>query len=263
MSGRAVLLTVCMQTPCSPAALVSWRAHEADEPSQGLLCVLGCSFLLRSLGCECLGLCLQALRELLLLANLHLADHLLRVLQLLLVQLVCLEVARGLGRGDFHRLRPLLHVFLADLDACKLHHREEPGAELQAVEALADALEGHAHLLVLGLLRALHVLEDAGRRGRGGVGGGYLRVAVHLGSVQSNCRSKGLPNLLGFSAADELVVISHHCFVVLLQTKCEDNVVLETRVHDGQVSLREQVDDEGPVHRQNWWLRICLVEVGN
>mmetsp|Transcript_6945 Transcript_6945/g.20466 ORF Transcript_6945/g.20466 Transcript_6945/m.20466 type:complete len:349 (+) Transcript_6945:237-1283(+) len=212
----------------------------------------------RGLGGERLGLLLEALGELLLLADLDLADHLLGLLELVLVLLVRLQVARGLGRGDLQRLGPLLHVGLAQLDAGALHHGEEAHAKGHAVEALADGAERLAQVA----LGALHVPEDRGRRGALRVGNRRLGIGRDLGGVEAQRGAVGLPDLVHFlGAAHQLVIVAHDAEVPLLHAEGEDRVVLEAAVDDGQVRRGEGVDEEGPEHRQHRGRRVGLVEV--
>mmetsp|Transcript_6946 Transcript_6946/g.20472 ORF Transcript_6946/g.20472 Transcript_6946/m.20472 type:complete len:349 (+) Transcript_6946:237-1283(+) len=212
----------------------------------------------RGLGGERLGLLLEGLGELLLLADLDLAQHLLGRQHLLLVQLVRLQVAAHLGRRDLEGLGPLLGVGRAQLDAGGLHHLEEADAEGHAVEAGADRPEGVAERTLL----ALHVAEDRGGGGLLGVADRGVRVGVHLLGVQAQRRAVGLPDLLALrGATHELVVGAHEAHVVLPEAEREDRVVLEAAVDHGHVGGLNLVDEEGPVHRHHRGRRVGLVEV--
>mmetsp|Transcript_56732 Transcript_56732/g.161059 ORF Transcript_56732/g.161059 Transcript_56732/m.161059 type:complete len:255 (+) Transcript_56732:166-930(+) len=220
-----------------------------------------CCFLFGGFGCKCFGLLLQALCELLLFTNLDLSDHLFGLLQLVLVNLVRLKIARRFGRRYLHRLCPLLDVRLAHVDAAEFHHLEQADAEREAVEAGPDALEGLPDLLLARPLCALHLLEDACRGRRLRILGGRIGVPRDRVGIHADRRDEGLPDLLALLASHELVVAPHDSGVVLLQAEREDRVVLVPRVNRDQVRLREEIDQETPVHWQHRRLWVCLVKV--
>mmetsp|Transcript_81886 Transcript_81886/g.230489 ORF Transcript_81886/g.230489 Transcript_81886/m.230489 type:complete len:220 (-) Transcript_81886:43-702(-) len=115
--------------------------------------------------------------------------------------------------------------------------------------------------LVCSCRSSLHVRQDRSRRRRLGIGTDCLCIGSHLRRVHVEGLAEGVEDFLARSdTTSELVVAAHESVVVSHRAQCKDRIVLEAGINDGQVSVCHEVDQEGPVHRKHWWLRVLLVE---